>query len=241
MSKRKSIKTFVKNQSVIARKQPADVAHAVVATDVVLFTIRDKQLHVLLIDVNRPPYFVHVPGFPGGLILPDETAEQSARRHLQEKARIDPNAVYLEQLYTFSALERDPRSRVIAVAYLGLIPFDSLTENEHEDVWWCPVNEVPDLAYDHTAILTTALERLRARISYTNIIACLMPQEFTLTELQTAYEIILEKQLDKRNFRKKLAMTKLVKSARKTRRGEAYRPAQLYVFADTTVKIVSMF
>ncbi len=225
----------------MARKQPSHLLHAVLATDVVLFTIREKQLHVLLIDVNRPPYFVHVPGFPGGLIQPDETAEESACRQLQEKAGIDPNSVYLEQLYTFSALQRDPRGRVIAVAYLGLIPLKSVAEEEHKDVGWCPVNEVPRLAYDHTTIFTTALERVRARITYTSIISYLMPQEFSLTELQTTYEIILGKEFDKRNFRKKLASTKLIKSARKTRRGEAYRPAQLYVFADKTVKIAEMF
>lgn len=216
---------------------------AVIATDVVLFTIKDKQLFVRLMRVHRPPHFLEAKGMPGGLIHPDETAEDAARRITSDRALVDPEKVYFEQLYTFSGISRDPRSRVLAVAYTGLVSWDRLSPSEQSDngaAWWAPVKEVGALAYDHNEILRVATDRLRSRITYTTVIGKLMPKEFTLTELEQAYECILHTNLDKRNFRKKLAKLKFLTELPHKRTGGAFRPAQLYKMTSSKVQEVEV-
>ena len=143
--------------------------------------------------------------------------------------------MYLEQLYTFSEVTRDPRGRVVAVAYLGLVP-STVVGKEAADALWIPVKRMEKLAYDHNDILTTAVERIRAKISYTNIACQLLPKEFTLGELQELYEVILGHDIDKRNFRKKIMSLKMVKPTGKKRGGSANRPAELYTCASKGVK-----
>lgn len=216
---------------------------AVLATDVALFSIRDNQLFVRLIAVNRPPYFVDQKGLPGGLIHPRETADEAARRQLTEKAGISADKAYLEQLYTFSALKRDPRGRVVAVAYLALVPWERLLATEQADsaaAVWTPVRDASGLAYDHDEILATAVSRLRSRITYTTLIGKLMPREFTLTELEHAYESILRTDLDKRNFRKKILKLGFLAPLPHKRVGGAFRPAQLYRFSSEKVREVEV-
>lgn len=211
---------------------------AVLAADVVPFTIRDNQLLVRLIKVDRPPYFSNSKGLPGGLIDPKETAEEAVRRHLHTKTAMGPDKTYIEQLYTFSALKRDPRGRVVAVAYLALIPWERLSVKERantSDAWWSLASDVRGLAYDHDEILALAIDRLRSRITYTTLIGKLMPKEFTLTELEHAYESILHTDLDKRNFRKKILKLKLITPLPHKRTGGAFRPAQLYRFSSDKV------
>jgi 8-oxo-dGTP diphosphatase len=210
-------------------KSNHSIRFAVLAVDTVLFCIRDGVLQVLLIPVVIPQ-FKGKKGLPGGLIDSMETAEEAVRRHILEKGGI--KSAYLEQLYTFSEVNRDPRGRVVSVAYIGCMPADKLFTLP-EGVLWKPVNRVGELAYDHNDIVRTAHERLRARIGYTNIICNLLPKEFTLTQLQQAYETILGHSLDKRNFRKKILYElKLVKGTGKKQEGVKNRPAELYRFVS---------
>jgi len=215
---------------------PEHLRFAVLATDITLFTLREGELCVRLMTVNRPPHFASVPGLPGGLIAPHETAEAAAARIIAEKGGVAKEKLHLEQLYTFSRLDRDPRGRVVAVGYLALVPFETLTEIEQSnttDYYWLPVAEAKRLAYDHDEILLTAVQRLRSRVHYTTLIQKLLPREFTLTELEHAYESILGSDLDKRNFRKKVLKLAIVKSTGKQRALGAARPAALYRFSST--------
>jgi 8-oxo-dGTP diphosphatase len=213
---------------------------AVLAIDVALFTVLDHRLCVLLIPVDRPPHFVSRRGLPGGLIAPEETAEQAVARHLRDKAEI--SGVYVEQLATFSAVDRDPRGRVVSVAYLGLMPAEQaaavpLARGQR----WMPVDQVDHLAYDHDEILAAACERLRARLGYSTIARHLLPREFTLTELQQTYETVLGRPFDKRNFRKKLQEAGIVRATGKMRTGQPSRPAEFHRFAGTDVRVIELF
>jgi 8-oxo-dGTP diphosphatase len=213
---------------------------AVLAIDVALFAVLDRRLCVLLIPVERPPHFVGMRGLPGGLIAPDETAEQAVARHLRDKAEI--SGAYVEQLATFSAVERDPRGRVVSVAYLGLMPPEQAAANPlARGQHWVPVERAGTLAYDHDEILAAAVERLRARLGYSTIARHLMPREFTLTELQQTYETVLGRPFDKRNFRKKLLEAGIVRGTGKMRSGQPSRPAELHRFAGTGVRLIELF
>lgn len=222
-----------------------ELKFAIIATDIALFTIKNEQLLVRLINVNRPPHFPNIPGLPGGLVDPKENAEQSAKRVLENKAGIPADKTYMEQLYTFSEIKRDPRGRVVAVAYLALIPWEKLSTKEQmgsKETYFEPVSETRKnkLAYDHNLILDTALARLRSRITYTTLLQKLMPVEFTLTELEHSYESILRADLDKRNFRKKILKLGILKELPKKRAGGKFRPAQLYSFKSNKVSEIEV-
>ena len=212
---------------------------AAVAVDVVLFSIDKAELKVLLIEMKKRPYM----GFwaaPGGLIKSDESLDQAAKRQLLTKAGL--KGVYLEQLYTFGEVNRDPFGRVVSTAYFALIPSAGInlkTSQEYGDIGWFGVKNLPRLAYDHKKIIFYALERLRAKIGYTNIVYGLLSHEFTLSDLQKVYEIILAKKLDKRNFRKKVLSINLVKPVSSKRRG-AHRPARFYKFSKKDQYVVNI-
>ena len=211
---------------------------AVIAVDVALFTVRNGELLTRLVHVNRPPHFPDHAALPGGLVKPDEETIDSIKRILSGKANISPEKIHLEQLYTFSALDRDPRGRVVSVAHLGLVPWEHLSEDERADTkesWWVPIGRAKKLAYDHDSIIKIAKERLCSRVTYTTLIRALMPKEFTLTELEYMYESILGTQLDKRNFRKKIFKLDILTVLPKKRTGGKFRPAQLYRFASKKV------
>ena len=213
---------------------------AILAIDVALFAVLDRRLCVLLIPVERPPHFLNMRGLPGGLIAPDETAEQAVARHLREKAEV--SGVYVEQLATFSAVGRDPHGRVVSVAYLGLMPAEQAAAIPlARDQRWVSVDRVGHLAYDHDEILATARERLGARLGYSTIARHLIPREFTLTELQQTYETVLGRPFDKRNFRKKLQDAGIVRGTGKMRAGQPSRPAELYRFAGSDVRLIELF
>nr|MBP9758032.1 NUDIX domain-containing protein [Candidatus Paceibacterota bacterium] len=188
-------------------------------------------------------YFSDSRGFPGGLIDPKETAEEAARRHLATKACVDPVKVYMEQIYTFSSIDRDPRGRVVAVGYIAYVPWSELSPEEQSDTehaWWHPADRKTKLAYDHDEMLSVALTRIHSRISYTTLIGKLMPKEFTLTELEKTYEVTLGHELDKRNFRKKILKLDVLKELPRKRTGGRFRPAQLYRFASDKVKDIEV-
>lgn len=213
---------------------------AVLAIDVALFSLLDRRLCVLLIPVDRPPHFVNRRGLPGGLIAPEETAEQAVARHLRDKAEV--SGVYVEQLATFSGVDRDPRGRVVSVAYLGLMPAEQAAAVPLGlGQRWVPVEQAKQLAYDHDEILAAACERLRARLGYSTIARHLLPREFTLTELQQTYETVLGRAFDKRNFRKKLLEAGIVRATGRMRTGQPSRPAELHRFAGTNVRVIELF
>ncbi len=216
---------------------------AVLAADTVLFTLRNEELLVRLISVQASSAYPRHKGLPGGLLQPKETAEQAALRHLEQKACITIKNVYHEQLYTFSAIDRDPRGRVVAVAYLALVPWEALSLAEQvaePDAGWYPAKKLPRLAYDHAEIIRVASERLRSKIVYSTLIAKLLPKEFTLTELEKAYVAILEQPIDKRNFRKKILRQGFVEQLNKQRTGLKQRPASLFRFTSQTVQLIEV-
>jgi len=200
-----------------------------VAVDIVLFTIRSGELCVLLVKRGIPP-FAGKFAIPGGFVLENESLDQAALRELQEETGV--RDVYLEQLYSFGEPQRDPRGRVISVAYFALISADRsplVAGSDAADARWWPMRELPELAFDHRAILDYSLERLRNKLEYTTVGFQLLPAKFSMTELQEVYEAILEKKLDKRNFRRKLDLLKILRPTREYRRG-GRRPARLFQF-----------
>lgn len=202
--------------------------HPAVTTDIVIFTIRDGRLKLLLIKRGGEPYQGRW-ALPGGFVELDEDLEASARRELEEETGV--SGVYLEQLYTFGRPDRDPRERVITVAYYALIPSDQVrlqAATDAEAVGWFAFEELPPLAFDHDEIVAMAHQRLVAKVDYSTIAFQFLPREFTLSELQEVYEIIRREPVDKRNFRKQvLALGKLVET-KKMKRDGAHRPARLY-------------
>lgn len=204
-----------------------------VTVDVVIFTILDNALSVLLIRrgvaPNKDDWAI-----PGGFVRDDESLDAAARRELHEETGVSD--VYLEQLYTFGEPHRDPRGRIVTVAYYALIASDRQLHEGTDAVearWW-PIAALPDrLAFDHAAILEYAVQRLRAKIEYTTVGFQLLPSEFTLSELQAVYEAILGRPLDKRNFRKRVEQLDVVVALDRWRTG-ASRPARLYAFQART-------
>jgi 8-oxo-dGTP diphosphatase len=208
----------------------APIAGPAVAVDVLLFAIREETLQTLLIKISVPPYDGKW-ALPGGLVRLTETLDQAVERVLKEKAGIKD--VYLEQLYSFGDLDRDSRSRSISVAYFALIDSDKFelkTSELYSDIGWHSIGKLPELAFDHKKIIEYGVERLRAKLEYTNIAYGLLPKEFTLSRLQQIYEIILGKTLDKRNFRKRIKQLDILEPTDKFSTGTAKRPAGLYRF-----------
>lgn len=202
--------------------------HPAVTTDVVIFTVRDNQLKLLLIKRGGEP-FKGKWALPGGFVKLDEDLKTGARRELQEETGIDD--VYLEQLCTFGAVDRDPRERVITVAYYALIPSDKIqirAATDAEAVGWFEMNDFPKLAFDHNEIVDMAHQRLVAKLDYSTIAFQFMPKEFTLSELQDVYEIILREEMDRRNFRKWVLALEQIEETGEERREGAHRPAKLY-------------
>jgi 8-oxo-dGTP diphosphatase len=200
-----------------------------VAVDAVLFTIAEQTLKTLLVKIKKGP-FAGRWAFPGGLVQVGESLDEAARRELSEKTGVQD--LYLEQLYTFGDAHRDPVAPTVAVAYFALVPYFAYalrSGEKYADIGWFPVRALPQLAYDHNAIAGYALQRLQAKLSYTNIVYSLLPREFTLAEIQEIYEVILHRRFDRRNFRRKILTLGLLKPLPKTRRG-AHRPATLYTF-----------
>lgn len=214
--------------------------HVVVAVDVAIFTIIDQALQVLLIKLKKHPY-EQAWALPGGLIRGDESLDDAAKRELNERTGL--HGLYLEQLYTFGDIKRDPFGRVVSTAYFALMPGSgralSALKNSTE-VAWCKVAKLPELGYDHPEIIKYALERLRSKLRYSNIVYSLLPKEFTLTDLQSTYEIILGHALDKRNFRKKILSLHLIEAVGKKVSGVPNRPAELYRFTRQKPQIIDI-
>ncbi len=198
--------------------------------DCVVFGLDEEDLKVLLIKRALEPFQGRW-ALPGGFVRMDESLEDAARRELQEEAGVRPNL--LEQLYTFGAPDRDPRDRVVTVTYFALV---KLTDHrvqaatDAKEAAWFSVWDTPKLAFDHAEVLAVALQRLKGKVRYQPIGFELLPPKFTLTQLQRLYETILEKELDKRNFRKKILSMDLLEELDEVEQDVSHRAARLYRF-----------
>ena len=213
--------------------------HPAVTADIVIFTIRERRLKLLLIRRAGEPYRGKW-ALPGGFVNIDEGLDEAARRELAEETGV--TGVYLEQLYTFGRPGRDPRERVITVAYYALIPSEKLrlrAASDAEAVGWFAMDELPELAFDHDEIVDMAHRRLAAKLDYSTIALAFLPEQFTLSELQEVYETILREKMDKRNFRKWVLGLGEIVETDEERRGGVHRPARLFrVKRPGTVAII---
>jgi 8-oxo-dGTP diphosphatase len=202
------------------------------AVDCVVFGLDEDELRLLLVERDLEPFRERW-ALPGGFVRLEETLEVAARRELEEETGI--TRLYLEQLYTFSAIHRDPRERVVTVAYYALVKLSdhqvqAATDARHAA--WFSVSDLPALAFDHAEIVQTALSRLKGKVRYEPIGFELLPRKFTLSQLQRLYEVILERELDKRNFRKKILGMDLLIELDEVQSGVAHRAARLYSFDE---------
>jgi 8-oxo-dGTP diphosphatase len=203
---------------------------AALTVDCVVFGFDEGELKVLLIERALEP-FQGKWALPGGFVRVDETLDEAARRELEEEAGL--RNVFLEQLYTFGALERDPRERVVSVAYYALVKladFSTKAATDAVDARWFPISRVPKLAFDHADILATARMRLKGKVRYQPIGFELLPPKFTLSQLQHLYQAVLGVELDKRNFRKKVLGFDLLVPLKEKQMAGRHRPAQLFRF-----------
>ncbi|MCP2343143.1 NUDIX hydrolase [Actinomadura rupiterrae] len=211
-----------------------DHAQAAVTVDLLIYTVRDDELHVLLIERGHAP-FEGRPALPGGYVRTGEHLDTAALRELQEETGIDGSRLHLEQLRTYGDPDRDPRGRVITVAYLALGPDMPLAEagTDARTAAWVPVRKILDghidLAFDHGVILREGLERARFQLEYTTVAAAFCTEPFTLAELRRVYEAVWGLQLDASNFRRKVTGAHgFLLPTGEHRTQEIGRPAALY-------------
>ncbi len=213
-----------------------DYPRPALTVDCVVFALDEADLKVLLIERDLEP-FKGCWALPGGFVHMDESVDDAARRELREETGLSD--VFLEQLYTFGAVDRDPRGRVVSVAYYALVNLSDHRVQAGTDAKgaaWFAVSDVPSLAFDHADILATALRRLKGKVRYEPIGFELLPRKFTLSQLQRLYETVLERPLDKRNFRKKILTigrdTGLLVELDEVQQDVAHRAARLYRFDE---------
>ncbi len=198
-----------------------------VTTDIVIFSVIDNDLKVLLVKRGEEP-FVGRWAFPGGFIKMDESLDDGALRELREETGV--SNVYLEQLYSFGDVKRDPRGRVITVSYMALVKDEGLKLKASTDVVdakWFSMKSLPVLAFDHKKILNYGLKRLQWKFEYSCVAFSLMPNKFTIPALQKIYEVVFDREYDKRNFRKKLFALDILKEEGVEQK-VTHRPANLY-------------
>lgn len=207
-----------------------EYARPALTTDCVVFGLDDEDLKVLLIQRALPP-FEGKWALPGGFVRVGESLDEGARRELREETGL--KNVFLEQLYSFGEPDRDPREHVVTVAYfalVNLIDHPPQADTDARNAAWFPLDDIPKLAFDHDHILATARDRLRGKLRYEPIGFELLPEKFTLTELQKLYERILNEEIDKRNFRKKVKKLGILEETDEIQSDVAHRAARLYRF-----------
>jgi 8-oxo-dGTP diphosphatase len=210
-----------------------------VAVDTVLFAIKDGELKTYLVELPAGPGRGRW-AFPGGLVRAGEMLDDAARRELNASTGL--RSAYMEQLYTFGDPSRDPRGHVVSVAYMAIIaqasavvrPGEKYTEGR-----WYGLRDLPALAYDHAEMASYAVRRLKSKLEYTNIARELLPREFTFAEFEDLYQTILERPLDRRNFRRRVIAMGLLAPVGSIRRGP-HRPAALYSFANQSLQFFQM-
>jgi 8-oxo-dGTP diphosphatase len=202
-----------------------------IAVDAIVFGYTNHQLNVLLIK-QKFGLMKDKWALVGGFVLNDETLTQAVERELQEEAGITVN--YLEQLYTFGDdISRDPRFRVISVAYFALInstQLELVADTDAEEAKWFPINELPELAFDHQKIVDFAYQRLQSKLSYQPIGFDLLPKEFLFSDLETLYSSILNRTIDRRNFRKKILSFGILEETKNISKNNTGRPAKYFKF-----------
>jgi 8-oxo-dGTP diphosphatase len=203
---------------------------AALTVDCAVFGFDGGELKVLLIQRALEPFKGRW-ALPGGFVHVDETVDAAARRELEEETGL--KNVFLEQLYTFGEVRRDPRERVVSVAYYALVKLSdhrAQAATDAANAEWFPISKIPRLAFDHSDILATAIARLKGKVRYQPTGFELLPPKFTLTQLQRLYEAVLKTELDKRNFRKKVLSFGLLLPLKETQMTGRHRPAQLFRF-----------
>lgn len=202
-----------------------------VTVDAVVFGYDpEPKISVLLIKRKYPP-FEGCWAIPGGFVLNHESLEEAVERELKEETGVFIN--YMEQLYTFGAVDRDPRERIISVAYYGLIRPDGFqlqADTDAEDARWFDINKLPDLAFDHDRILKAAIQRLRGKITYEPVGFELLDRKFPFSDLEKLYTTLLGREIDRRNFRKKIKSFGILDELDEKRSIGAGRPASLFQF-----------
>jgi len=210
------------------------------AADIVVFAFLENKLKVLLVRRRFEPG-VGQWAIPGGFVREEESLEAAALRELQEETGLKQSS-YLEQLYTFGEVKRDPRARVISVSYIHLInhpeKLNLKASDDAAEVKWFDINSLPALSFGkaHRDILEYAWQRLKWKLEYSNVALSMLPEKFTLTELQRLYEAVYHKKIDKRNFRKKILAIDFVEPIDAVKQ-EMGRPAQLYKAATSKMKM----
>jgi 8-oxo-dGTP diphosphatase len=204
-------------------------AKAAISVDCVIFGYNEKELSVLQIECNMPPHEAKM-SLIGDLVKSYETVDEAANRILEKITGLSD--LYLEQVQTFSDPNRHPLGRVISVAYYSLIKTDKyeLIDKEHKHLQWVPITSTEEMAFDHQQIMNLCYNRLKKRLRERPVGFSLLPKKFTLIQLQRLYEIILGIKLDKRNFRRKLKATGLLKDLGEVQQDVSHRPAKLYTF-----------
>lgn len=207
--------------------------------DLVLFRLQSDQLEVLLTKRANEP-FKGDWALPGGYCAQGQTTLTALASVTRRKigVDIDTDLSYIEQLYTFDTVARDPRGHAVSVTYMGCTREIEPSDAEQE-IEWHNVDRMPTLAYDHEDIIKYARERLASKLGYTNVAASLLGKKFTLSQLQTTYEAVVGRELDKRNFRKKFLSLGLIHETGEMWREGAHRPAALYAFNDDSVIVLS--
>jgi 8-oxo-dGTP diphosphatase len=202
-----------------------------VSVDAVVFGYdQETGISVLLIKRKNEP-FQKMWALPGGLVLTGESLDDAVNRELKEEAGIDVN--YLEQLYTFGNPDRDPRNHAISVSYFGLVrpqDYQLLAQSDAEDVAWFNIKSLPKLAFDHKKIIEIAIKRLRGKITYEPVGFELLDKEFPFSDLEKLYQTLLDQDIDRRNFKKKITGLGILEELNKTVQRGAGRPASLFKF-----------
>ncbi len=200
-----------------------------ITVDVVILTLKNNAIQVLLVKrLNEP--FKDKWAIPGGYVRLSENLDQAALRVLKERTNVDN--IYLEQLYTFGDPLRHPNARVITCAYFALVRAEDLNVITNDELAWFKVSDLPQLAFDHKDIIEYSMKRTRERLEICPVAYQLLNEKFTLTEMQKAYELIMSKQLDKRNFRKKAIATEGLIELNEYTKSSSKRPARLYTFEN---------
>ncbi|MCH8148891.1 MAG: NUDIX hydrolase [Planctomycetes bacterium] len=205
---------------------------AALTVDIVIFALDEEDLKVMLIQRDIEP-FAGRWALPGGFVRVAETLEEAARRALEEETGLEN--IFLEQLYTFGDVRRDPRERVVTVAYFALVNLvghQVWATTDARNAAWFATGDLPTLAFDHKHVFATALARLRAKVRYQPIGFELLPRKFALRELQHLYEVVLDRELDKRNFRKKILSMDILVELNEIEKDVAHRAARLYGFDE---------
>ncbi|QGQ25189.1 NUDIX hydrolase [Gimesia benthica] len=211
-------------------KYSYEYPRAALTVDCVVFGLYEDDLQILLIQRDLPP-FEGDWALPGGFVRLEETLDEAALRELSEETGL--KNVYLEQLYSFGTVNRDPRERVVTVAYYALVNLSDhrvQAATDARNAAWFAVDDIPSLAFDHDQILEMAHERLRGKVRYQPIGFELLPPKFTLRQIQHLYEVILDRPLDKRNFRKKILSMGILIELDEVETDVAHRAARLYQF-----------